>query len=77
VRNAHDRARDFDSERLAPHVRDALFHDRHYVVLFHERHLDVELRELRLPVRARILIPKTTRDLHVTAEAADHEDLFE
>jgi hypothetical protein len=42
-----------------------------------ERHLDVELGELGLAVGARILVAEAARDLHVAADAADHQDLLE
>ena len=42
-----------------------------------ERHLDVDLGEFGLAVGARVLIAETARDLHVAAEAADHQDLLE
>ena len=54
--------------------RIAAFHHRDHVVFVDERHLDVELGELRLTVGARILVAETARDLHVAADAADHQN---
>lgn len=52
-------------------------HCRSDVVVIDERHLDVELRELDRTIGARILIAHAARDLHVFAEAADHQNLLE
>src|SRR5207237_4696013 len=42
-----------------------------------EGHLDVHLGEFELPVGALIFVPEATRELIISLDAADHEDLFE
>ena len=46
------------------------------VLAFDEGHLDVHL-EPRLPVGAEILIAIAARQLEITLDATDHQDLFE
>jgi hypothetical protein len=77
VGQARNRLRQLVPERFAPHVDDALFHQRHHVVFIYERELDIELSEFGLPVGARILVAEAARDLHVAADAAHHQDLLE
>ena len=77
VCDPRDRLRDLQTQRRFPNVDDTGFHDLDDVVFVDERHLDIELREFRLAIGAWIFIAKTARDLHVAAEAADHEDLLE
>ena len=48
-----------------------------HVVLDDEGHLEVELGELGLAIRAQVLVAEAARDLEVTLEAADHEQLLE
>ena len=69
--------RQFDAEHLAPNVAHAGFHHLEDVFLRAKRHLDVELDELDEPVGALVLVAHTARDLHVVAEAGDHQDLLE
>ncbi len=46
------------------------------VVLVDEARLHVELGELELSIRAQVLVTHASRDLVVTIEAADHEELL-
>ena len=47
------------------------------VFLRYEAHLDVELIEFQTAVGAQILVAETRRDLEVTVEAGDHQQLLE
>ena len=41
------------------------------------RHLQINLRELRLAVGAQIFVAEAARDLEISVEAGDHQDLLE
>ncbi len=69
--------RQIDLHHLRPHVAHRRLHRLEHVFLRAERHLDVELRELRLPVGTQIFVAHAARDLHVAAEARDHQNLLE
>src|SRR5207253_371774 len=47
------------------------------VLLLDKRHLQVELRELELAVGPQVLVSKAARDLVVTLESGDHQELLE
>src|SRR5262249_23142053 len=55
-----------------------LLHRGEYIVLLHEAHFQVELIKLAgRPVGAGILVAKARRDLKITVETGNHQQLFE
>ena len=76
VRHAAERPRNLDAN-LAEARGEGAFDD----VVDHrrrgERHLEVHLREFELAIGPQRLVSETARDLHVTIEAGDHQDLLE
>ena len=47
------------------------------VFLSDERHLAVDLSELRLTVGTQVLVAETLRNLEITVETADHQQLLQ
>lgn len=75
----HDREwiRQIDVHRFLENTTDHVFKQIADFLFFDKRHFAVDLGKFRLAVSTQIFIAETFRDLVITVETGDHQQLFE
>src|SRR6185503_12009695 len=76
ISKARERQRQLDSNQLEDAGKQP-FGNRVNLIERGKTHLDVELSKLGLPIRAQILVAKTSSDLKIFIQAGNHAQLFE
>ena len=77
IRHDRERIRQFRTQRRGENMANHVFEEITDFLFFHKRHFAIDLREFRLAIRPQILITETFRDLVITIEPGDHQQLLE